>query len=100
MCELPFPRSETMTRSRSVNLGLASAGVALLASTAVIVALPASAAAGCSVNYPVSSQWTGGFGASVAITNLGDSLSSWTLTWSYDAGQTVTQAWNTSLTQS
>ena len=52
------------------------------------------------MNYAVSSQWQGGFGASVAITNLGDPLSSWTLTWSYGAGQTVTQAWNTSLTQS
>ena len=90
-----------MTRSRAINVGLASAGVALLASTAVVVALPAdAAAAGCSVNYAVSSQWQGGFGASVAITNLGDPLSSWTLTWSFGAGQTVTQAWNTTLTQS
>ncbi|WP_433720949.1 non-reducing end alpha-L-arabinofuranosidase family hydrolase [Actinoplanes sp. CA-051413] len=90
-----------MTRSRSISVGLASAGVALLASAAVAVALPAgAAAAGCSVNYAVSSQWQGGFGASVAITNLGDALSSWTLTWSYSAGQTVTQAWNTTLTQS
>ncbi|RIW39279.1 arabinofuranosidase, partial [Micromonospora endophytica] len=65
------------------------------------VALPASAAAaGCSVNYAVSSQWQGGFGANVTITNLGDPLTSWTLTWSFGAGQTVTQAWNTTLTQS
>jgi len=67
----------------------------------VIVALPAgAAAAGCSVSYAVSSQWQGGFGANVTITNLGDPLSGWTLTWSYGAGQTVTQAWNTALTQS
>jgi cellulase/cellobiase CelA1 len=33
-------------------------------------------------------------------TDLGDPLTSWTLTWSFGAGQTVTQAWNTSLTQS
>jgi len=52
------------------------------------------------VDYAVSSQWSGGFGASVAITNLGDPVTSWTLTWSYSAGQTVTQAWNTALTQS
>jgi hypothetical protein len=78
-----------------------SAGAALLASTAVVVALPAGAAtAGCSVSYAVSSQWQGGFGANVSITNLGDPLTSWTLTWSFSAGQTVTQAWNTSLTQS
>jgi glucuronoarabinoxylan endo-1,4-beta-xylanase len=80
---------------------LVSAGVTLLASAAVAVALPAGAAtSGCSVKYAVSSQWQSGFGANVAITNLGDPLTSWTLTWSYSAGQTVTQAWNTALTQS
>jgi hypothetical protein len=64
-----------------------------------LTALPASAAVGCRVDYQVSSQWTGGFGANVTITNLGDPLSSWTLAWSFAAGQTVTQAWNTTLTQ-
>ncbi|MET8068039.1 cellulose binding domain-containing protein, partial [Micromonospora sp. NPDC005313] len=90
-----------MSRSRSVNAILASAGAALLASGTVAVALPAgAAAAGCSVNYAISSQWQGGFGANVTVTNLGDPVSSWTLTWSFGAGQTVTQSWNTSLTQS
>ncbi|WBB53554.1 non-reducing end alpha-L-arabinofuranosidase family hydrolase [Verrucosispora sp. WMMD573] len=89
-----------MSRSRSVNAVMASLGAALLASTALVVAMPASAAAaGCSVNYAVSSQWPGGFGANVTITNLGDPLTSWTLTWSFGAGQTVTQSWNTTLTQ-
>ena len=73
-----------MSRSRSANVGLISAGVALLASASIVTALPAgAAAAGCSVNYTVSSEWGGGFGANVAITNLGDALSSWTLTWSF-----------------
>jgi hypothetical protein len=89
-----------MSRPRSVNIGIVTAGVTLLASAAVAVAMPANAAAGCSVNYAVSSQWPGGFGANVSITNLGDPLTSWTLTWSFGAGQTVTQAWNTALTQS
>jgi len=90
-----------MARSRTTNVYLALVGVASLASTAVVAALPASAAAaGCSVNYAVSSQWQGGFGANVSITNLGDPLTGWTLTWSFSAGQTVTQAWNTTLTQS
>ncbi|WFE48019.1 non-reducing end alpha-L-arabinofuranosidase family hydrolase [Verrucosispora sp. WMMD1129] len=89
-----------MSRSRHVNVVAASFGAALLASTALVVAMPASAAAaGCSVNYAVSSQWPGGFGANVTITNLGDPLTSWTLTWSFGAGQTVTQSWNTTLTQ-
>ncbi|MEU4556669.1 non-reducing end alpha-L-arabinofuranosidase family hydrolase [Micromonospora violae] len=90
-----------MTRSRATNVGLVVAGVGLLVSSTIVAALPAGAAAeGCSVDYAVPSQWQGGFSANVAITNLGDPLSSWTLTWSYGAGQTVTQAWNTSLTQS
>ncbi|SCF20575.1 Cellulase/cellobiase CelA1 [Micromonospora haikouensis] len=90
-----------MARSKATNVGVVSAGVALLASATVAVALPANAAAaGCSVNYAVSSQWQEGFGANVSITNLGDPLSSWTLTWSYGAGQKVTQAWNATVTQS
>ncbi|MFI6128158.1 non-reducing end alpha-L-arabinofuranosidase family hydrolase [Micromonospora sp. NPDC051141] len=90
-----------MSRSRAAHVGLVSAGVALLASAGVVAALPAgAAAAGCSVKYTVSSQWGGGFGAEVAITNLGDPVNNWTLTWSYGAGQTVTQAWNATVTQS
>lgn len=58
------------------------------------------AAAGCQVSYTVSSQWQGGFGAGVAITNLGDPINGWTLRWSFGSGQTVTQAWNATVTQS
>ncbi|MGB2568983.1 cellulose binding domain-containing protein [Micromonospora citrea] len=91
----------SVKRTLKVNAARVSVGAVLLASTAVAVALPAdAAAAGCSVDYTVSSQWQGGFGANVTITNLGDPLTSWTLTWTYSAGQTVTQAWNTTLTQS
>jgi beta-xylosidase len=64
------------------------------------VATTASAATGCRVTYTVSSQWQGGFGADVKIDNLGDPLNGWTLTWSFAAGQTVTQLWNGSVTQS
>ncbi|WP_407664732.1 cellulose binding domain-containing protein [Micromonospora tarensis] len=82
-------------------MALTSVGAVLLASAAVATAVPAgAAAAGCSVDYTVSSQWQGGFGANVTITNLGDAISGWTLTWSYGAGQTVTQAWNATVTQS
>src|SRR4051794_16776610 len=76
----------------------ASLGIATAAG--VVPALPASAAAGCTVTYQVSSSWPGGFGANVTIKNLGDVIGSWTLVWSFGAGQTVTQAWNTTLTQS
>ncbi|WP_433796879.1 cellulose binding domain-containing protein [Actinoplanes sp. CA-252034] len=85
-----------MRKNRIVMLG----GVLLLGAATAAVALPAAAAAGCAVKYTVTSQWQGGFGADVAVTNLGDPLTGWTLTWNWPAGQSVTQAWNTTLTQS
>lgn len=66
----------------------------------VVAAGGAEAAAGCRVDYSVSSQWQSGFGANVSVTNLGDPISSWTLTWSFTAGQQVTQGWNATITQS
>ncbi|SDT20308.1 non-reducing end alpha-L-arabinofuranosidase family hydrolase [Actinoplanes derwentensis] len=89
-----------MRKLKGARIGAALGSAVLLGSAAVVMAAPASAAAGCSVNYAVSSQWQGGFGASVTVTNLGDPVNGWTLTWSYPAGQQVTQAWNTTLTQS
>ena len=57
-------------------------------------------ATGCRVQYTVGSTWPGGFGANVTVTNLGDPLTGWTLGWSWSAGQTVTQAWNATVSQS
>ncbi|MBL7253519.1 cellulose binding domain-containing protein [Paractinoplanes lichenicola] len=79
----------------------AAALAAVLAATGIAVATgPAQAATGCSVRYTVTSQWQGGFGAEVAVTNLGDPVTGWTLTWAYGSGQQVTQAWNATVTQS
>ncbi|MGI5498591.1 cellulase family glycosylhydrolase [Lentzea sp. CA-135723] len=60
----------------------------------------ASAAAGCRVDYAVPSQWQGGFTANVTVTNLGDRVDGWRLTWSWPSGQRVTQAWNATVTSS
>jgi hypothetical protein len=75
-----------------------TAAAGLVATAAVMNA--SAATAGCSVTYSVSSQWPSGFTAGVSLTNLGDPLTSWTLTWSFGAGQQVTQAWNATVTQS
>ncbi|WP_182881528.1 cellulose binding domain-containing protein [Microbispora sp. H10949] len=87
------------TRRRFASIA-AVASAAALAGAGALPALPASAAAGCRVDYQVTNQWQGGFGTSVTITNLGDAVNGWTLTWTYTAGQTVTQAWNATVTQS
>ena len=80
----------------------AGATGALVLGGLATAALPASAAAtGCSITYKVQSQWPGGFTADVGITNLGSAITSWTLTFDFpNAGQTVTQGWSATWTQS
>ena len=75
-------------------LAAASAVVFLGAAGIATSVIAHAAVAGCQVAYTVSSQWPGGFGANVAITNLGDPITGWSLRWTFPAGQTVTQAWN------
>jgi len=72
----------------------------LFATASLVTATNAQAATGCRVEYSVSNQWPGGFGAAVTVTNLGDPVSGWRLTWSFAAGQAITQLWNGSYTQS
>src|SRR4030095_9797969 len=86
----PRGRHTVMRRRASAVM----AGIAVLAAVGagVVTALPAYAATGCRVTYAVSSQWPGGFGANVTVTNLGDPVSSWRLTWTFTAGQSITQA--------
>src|SRR5689334_3883969 len=83
------------------NVLLASAAVALVfAGTAAAVTLPASAAAsGCAVTYQNLNTWqssptSGGFNTTVAITNLGDPIAHWTLTFTMPSGQTRSGGWN------
>jgi mannan endo-1,4-beta-mannosidase len=57
--------------------------------------------AACHIGYTVGSQWSGGFGAAITINNTGTTaISNWTLTWSFANGQTITQLWNGTATQS
>jgi endoglucanase len=80
---------------------LASVAVGVLVvGGAAAVALPASAAAaGCSVTYQNLSAWqssptSGGFNTTLAITNLGDPVAHWTLTFTLPSGQTRNGGWN------
>ncbi|GCF10235.1 cellulose binding domain-containing protein [Dictyobacter arantiisoli] len=57
--------------------------------------------ASCSVHYAVTNQWQGGFGASLTITNTGSTaINGWSLKFSFPNGQTITQLWNGTVTQS
>jgi endoglucanase len=81
-------------RRRALLAGL----VTLLSALGLWSATAAAAAAGCQVRYTVGSQWSGGFTAEVAVTNLGDPVAGWRLAWSFPTGQRVTQAWNATVT--
>jgi hypothetical protein len=60
-----------------------------------------SGGANCSVHYAITNQWTGGFGASLSITNTGaTALDGWRLQFSFPGGQTISQLWNGTYTQS
>ncbi|WP_427920496.1 endo-1,4-beta-xylanase [Streptomyces sp. cg40] len=56
--------------------------------------------AGCAATYSVTSQWNTGFTGQVTIACTGTALSSWNASWTYGAGQQITQAWNAVCTQS
>ena len=78
---------------------IAATSAAVLAASG-LATMNAFAAAGCRINYTVTNQWQGGFGADVTINNLGDPIPNWTLGFAFGPGQSISQAWNASFTQS
>ncbi|WP_367128659.1 cellulase family glycosylhydrolase [Saccharothrix sp. HUAS TT1] len=78
-----------------------AAGAVVLGSAAMVLPQAVAAAQGCKVDYAVTSQWSGGFQASVKVTNLGDTISGWSLGVSFpNTSQRVVQGWNATWTQS
>jgi hypothetical protein len=78
----------------------ALAGLCLAATgtAAVLATTPAAAAPACSVDYRAD-QWQTGYTAAITVTNGATALGSWTLTWRYLGNQTVTSAWNATVSQ-
>jgi uncharacterized membrane protein len=69
----------------------------IVAITAMVltVAAPCARAQSCNVVYTMSQQNSSAFGAAITINNTGTTaLSSWTLTWSFANGQTISSFWN------
>src|SRR5579875_4060405 len=79
-------------------------GALAIVATSLFLFSPSSARAAsyCQVTYTVANQWSGGFTANITIQNTSSSAwSNWTLTFTFPAsGQTVTQGWNGTFTQS
>src|SRR3569833_498607 len=82
-------------------LALMSAAAVVATTGIVAITNQAFAATGCSAKYTITSSWSGGFQASVDVTNLGDALSSWNVGWDFgNSSQTISQIWNANKTQS
>ncbi|WP_182899293.1 glycoside hydrolase family 9 protein [Microbispora sp. H10830] len=55
----------------------------------------------CTATYKVTNSWQGGFQADVTVRNSGTSaVSGWTVAWSFPDGQTVSQLWSGTVSQS
>jgi hypothetical protein len=74
-------------------------GALLVAGSAIAPTPAVAATTGCSVAYQNLNAWmssptSGGFSTTLAITNLGDPITHWTLTFTAPGGHTVTSGWN------
>jgi hypothetical protein len=97
----------TLTASAAAALGSSPVTItgtsgSLTETTALTLTVtPVSSALACTIDYTISPQNSSAFGGAIIIKNTGaTALTSWTLTWSFANGQTVSQLWNGVETQS
>lgn len=55
---------------------------------------------GCTAVYTVTNSWQGGFQGDVKVTAGSAAISGWTVKWTFANGQTVSQAWNATVSNS
>jgi chitin-binding protein len=55
---------------------------------------------GCTASYAKSSEWNGGFNATVTVTAGSSAISGWTVRWTWPNGQSITSSWNATVTAS
>jgi cellulose binding protein with CBM2 domain len=84
------------TVNTSKGIRAAALWVAFLGASQVSVG---QAPSSCGIAYSVASQWSNGFQGDVKITNGSTALTSWTLSWTFSSGQTISQLWNGVVTQ-
>ncbi|GAA4251823.1 hypothetical protein GCM10022255_045930 [Dactylosporangium darangshiense] len=66
-------------------------------STSPSASIPAGS---CAASYAKTSEWNGGFGATVTVTAGAVGISTWTVKMTFANGQTVSSFWNANLTTS
>lgn len=57
---------------------------------------------GCTATYKITNQWQGGFQGEITVKNVSavSGLTTWKVSWTFTAGQQITQAWNGTASQS
>ncbi|MFF3852844.1 cellulase family glycosylhydrolase [Micromonospora sp. NPDC002575] len=58
------------------------------------------ATGGCTATYTIIGQWQGGFQGEVKVTAGSAAINGWTAKWTLGSGQSISQAWNATLTSS
>jgi hypothetical protein len=91
----PRSRLRAALASASAVALAAGAGIAAVVSGQAAAATPA-----CAVTYTITSQWNTGFGANITIVDNAAPINGWTLGFAFSAGQSVTQGWNGTWSQS
>jgi endoglucanase len=98
---LTFTANSTAAAGTSTVTITGTSGTLTATTTIALTVSSATTGFACHIGYAISSQWGGGFGAAITINNTGTTaISNWTLTWNFANGQTITQLWNGSETQS
>ena len=78
---------------RAYDLAIAAGPTSTTTSTTTTTTTGNNPGGGCTVTHRVVSQWTGGYTGEIVITNRGQLVNSWTLTFSAP-GVSVAQGWN------
>ncbi|MER5647343.1 glycoside hydrolase family 9 protein [Streptosporangium sp. NPDC002524] len=77
-----------------------AAGNSSTASESTAFTTTTAPAGGCTATYTVGNSWQGAFQGNVTVTNAGTSaITGWTVTWRFPNGQTISQLWNGTHTQ-
>ena len=97
---LTLTASSTATTGGPVTVTITGTSGTTKATTTIALTVVPSAPGSCTIDYVISPQNSSAFGAAITIVNGSTAITSWTLTWSFANGQTVSQLWNGIETQS
>ncbi len=98
---LTLAASGTATAGTATVTITGTSGTLTATTTIALTVTPGTSSSTCSIVYTILPQNATAFGGAITINNTGTTAwSSWTLTWSYSNGQTISSIWNASEIQS